>query len=311
MKSHIIIHVLPFEIDRFEHQMFELKKNAAYLTGDDEVVVDATLNVNDLLVDWSKSKIEKQYFIDRFEKVKTITNFADEVYFDVDSDNKCLGVDDKRRTAIRNFADKCDNFIYLDNDMFYPNTTLKYMMDCAKAVKNKYYIISPQLPKLWEPSWDVLVNDAYINLQFEDSTCKKYTTDQFDVFTRDYGDIELTPINTFKMGGGWFNLLSSNLLTYTDIPDSFGPYGLDDTFVVDACKIMKNYGYDVQQYAVKNLVVTQSYMFELHHVYLNHISFNIKQKQIFAANAQLSYNDEIAKFIEKCKHDIVHNPNKK
>ncbi len=311
MKTHIVIHVLPFEIDRFEHQMFELRKNAAYLTDDDKVVIDATLNVNDLLVDWSKSKINKQYFIDRFNTIKLVCDWAEEVLFDVSENNECLGVDDKRRTAIRKYFSTCDNFLYLDNDMFYPNTALKYMVDAAKTIKNTYYILSPQLPKLWEPSWDVLVNQVYINTPFEDSTCKQYTTDQFEVFTSDYGDIELTPIDTFKMGGGWFNLISSNLLAYTDIPDSFGPYGLDDTFVIDACKIMKSLNMDVQQYVLKNLVVTQSYQYELHRVYLDHISFNIKQKQIFAADAQKSYQQEINKFVERCKNDILHNSNTK
>ncbi len=303
MKTHIVIHILPFEINRFEHQCFELRKNSAYLTDEDKVVIDATLNVNDLLVDWNKSKIHKQYFIDRFNKLKLVCDWAEETLFDVSENNECLGVNDKRRTAIRKYASSCDNFLYLDNDMFYPNTSLKYMMNAAKLIKNKYYILSPQLPKLWEPSWDVLVNDTYINTKFEDSTCERYTTDQFEIFTRDYGDIALTPIDTFKMGGGWFNLISSNLLKFTDIPDEIGAYGLDDTFVIDACKIMKNLNIDVQQYALKNLVVTQSYQYELHHVYLDHISFNIKQKQIFAADAQKSYQHEINKFVERCKND--------
>ena len=306
MKTHIIIHVLPFEIDRFEHQMFELRKNSYFLRKSDKVVIDATLNVNDLLVDWNNSKIGKQYFIDRFEKLKDIANWAT-LYFDVSSNNECLGVDDKRRQAIRKYAGSCDNFLYLDNDMFYPNPTLAYMMQTASTIANKYYIISPQSTMLWDASWDVLVNESYSHLKHEDL----YVTDQFDVFIKDYGDIEVVPINTFKMGGGWFNMLSSNLLAYTDIPDSFGPYGLDDTFVIDACKIMKGAGVDVQQYVIKNLVVTQSYMFELHKTYLNHISFNINQKQIFAANAAKSYQQEINKFTEKCKNDLIHNTDKK
>ncbi len=297
---------MPFEIDRFEHQMFELRKNSYYLDKEDEIVIDATLNVNDLLVDWSKSKIDKQYFIDRFEKVKDVANWAT-LYFDVSSNNECLGVDDKRRQAIRKYSSSCDAFLYLDNDMFYPNTALKYMINAAKMIKNKYWILSPSSTMLWDSSWDVLINESYHDLEHKDL----YVTDQFEVFNRDYGDVWATAIDTFKMGGGWFNMISSNLLAYTDIPDSFGPYGLDDTFVIDACKIMKGVGVDVQQYVLKNLVVTQSYMFELHKIYLNHISFNINQKQIFAENAAKSYQQEINKFAERCKHDFVHNTDKK
>jgi hypothetical protein len=299
MRTHIIIHILPYEIDRFEQQCFELRKNAAYLSDDDKVVIDATLNVNDLLVDWNKSKINKQYFIDRFDTLKLVCDWAEEVIFDVSENNECLGVNDKRRTAIRKYSTSCDNFLYLDNDVFYPNTALKYMIDATKTIKNKYYILSPQLPKLWEPSWNVLVNQVYINTSFEDSTCKQYTTDQFEVFTSDYGDIELVPIDIFKMGGGWFNLISSNLLKFTDLPNSLGPYGLDDDWVIDICKLMKSNGYDIQQYVLKNLVVTQSYQYELHRIYLNYLSFDIKQKQIFAENARRFYQSEINNFVIK------------
>ena len=115
MKTRIIIHVLPFEIDRFEHQLFELRKNSKFLGKNDEVIIDATLNVNDLTVDWEKSKLDKQYFIDRFNTLRDICSWT-ETYFDVNSDSTCLGINDKRRTSILRHASTCDNFIYLDND---------------------------------------------------------------------------------------------------------------------------------------------------------------------------------------------------
>ena len=307
MKTRIIIHVLPFEIDRFEHQLFELRKNSKFLDKDDHVIIDATLNVNDLTVHWDQSKLDKQYFIDRFNTMKDVCSWT-ETYFDVNSDNTCLGINDKRRTSIRNHASTCDNFIYLDNDMFYPNTTLKYVMDTAKSVKNKYYVVSPQTGKMWDNSWDMLANDYYKKLQ----ETNLRNIDPFEVYTMDYGEIEAEALNTFKMGGGWFNMLSSNLLTYIGVPDSFGPYGVDDTFMMDACKIMKGFGYDVCQYIVKNLVATQCYKYEsLVNVYKGYVSFNIHRKQEFAANAMQSYQQEINNFIERCKNDIIHNTNQK
>lgn len=298
MKTHIIIHVLPYEIDRFEHQMFELRKNSAYLDKTDEIVIDATLNVNGELTDWGIAEIHKNYFIDRFEKVKQVAEWANPI-FDVDSDNKCLGIDDKRRNSIKKYSSACDNFLYLDNDMFYPNTTLKYIMEAAKMIKKKYYIISPQCTWLWDNSWDVLVNDHY--KQFSNDL----SYDQFEVFTKDYGEISVAVMPVFKMGGGWFNLISSDLLAYVGVPDAFGPYGFDDTFLMDACRIMNQMGVDVQQYLVKNLVVTQSYKFELHNAYKDYIPFCVGRKKQFADNAAAFYNQEIQKFAEQCKADRI------
>jgi hypothetical protein len=300
MKTHIIIHVLPYEIDRFESEILELHKNSKYLSKEDEVVIDATLNLNDIIIDWSKSKMDKQYFVDRFENTKKACQWAT-LYYDISSNNECLGVDDKRRIAIKKYASSCNNFIYLDCDVWFPNTTLKYMIDAAKLIKNKYYILSPQIPMLWDASWDILCNESY-KLHWRN---KLTDIDHFDVFTKDYGQIEIVQMPILKMGGGWFNMISSNLLEYIGVPDAFGPYGLDDTFLIDACEIMKSMKIDVQQYLMHNLVVTQNFSYDTRMVYSSYLSFNINQVSIFNNNAKKSYQQEIQKFAERCKTDRI------
>ena len=57
MKTHIIIHVLPFEIDRFEHQMFELRKNGHYLDKGDEVVIISDILLRDKLINAVQMRI--------------------------------------------------------------------------------------------------------------------------------------------------------------------------------------------------------------------------------------------------------------
>lgn len=304
MKTHIIIHVLPYEIDRFEGQIVELHKNSKYLSKEDEIVIDATLNLNDLIIDWNKSKMDKQYFIDRFENMKSACKWAT-IYFDVDNTGQCLGVDDKRRNSIKKYATSCDNFIYLDCDIWFPTTTLKYMVDAVKLIKNKYYIISPQIPMLWDSSWDVLSNELYKPHWRDDLR----SIDHFDVFTQDYGQIEIVPMDTFKFGGGWFNMFSPRLLTYVGVPESFGPYGLDDLYIMQCCEIMKTLNVDVQQYLMRNLVVTQSFSYDTRMVYSPYLSFNINKVTEFINNAKKSYQQEINKFAERCRNDIIQRTN--
>jgi len=304
MKTDIIIHVLPFEIDRFEYQILELKKCSSLLNTDDQIIIDATLNINDMLIDWKNSSIPKDFFIDRFLHLKNLCDYA-ECVFDVDDKEKCLGINAKRRNSIRERADKCDSFLYLDNDMVYPHHALRYALDAAKLVNTEYYLISPQSTQLWDDSWKVLVNDSYSNVG-----CDKITEQNpFEVCSRVYGDIEVVPVDGFKFGGGWFNLFSSKLLSYTDIPDELGGYGLDDMYVMQACQIMKSFGMPVQQYILKNLVVTQNYRYGYHmqDVYKKFIPF-INKKEMFITNAKNHYQMVIQRFWEKCKHDIIHNP---
>ena len=166
-------------------------------------------------------------------------------------------------------------------------------MSAAKTINNEYYIISPQTPKLWDYTWDVLVNEYYSK---NDYGFEK-VFNPYDVLVAEYGDVELIPINTFKFGGGWFNLISNSLLKKTDIPDSFGAYGIDDTYVMYCCDIMKSKAMDVNQYIIRNIVVAENYKYRInpYSSYLNVID----KKQEFKSKAESQFKNELNKFYEK------------
>jgi hypothetical protein len=286
MTTQIIIHLLPYEIDWFEWQAKQLKAGSYYI--EDKVIMDVTLNLN--LIDWEQSRIPKQYFIDKFNQIKQYFDWC-EIIFDIDEDNKCLGIDDKRRNSIRQHNP--DNFVYLDCDVIFKPETLALLINGAKQVKEDYYIISPQTPKLWDSTWDVLVNSIYSNeiYGFEKMI------DPYSILNTDYGEISLLPINVFKFGGGWFNLISSKLLKLTDIPDSFGPYGIDDTYVMYCCEIMKQKQLNPQQYIVNNLVVAENYKYR-NNSYSQHLNL-INKKDEYRIQAENNFQSELNKFYNK------------
>ena len=109
MTTQIVIHLLPQEIDWFEWQVKQLKQGSYYLEEEDKVIIDVTLNLN--LIDWKKSKLPKQFFIDKFIQIERLCDWCD-TQFITDEENKCLGCNDKRREAIR--STKADNILYLD-----------------------------------------------------------------------------------------------------------------------------------------------------------------------------------------------------
>jgi hypothetical protein len=281
--TQIIVHLLPHEIDWFEWQAKQLKIGSCYI--EDKVVIDATLNLN--LVDWSKSKLPKQFFIDKFFQIKELLHEY-ELIFDINEDGTCLGIDDKRRNSIRKYTP--DNFVYLDCDIIFKPETLALLINGAKTVDNEYYIISPQTPKLWDETWDVLVNKSYQNEQYG----FEKIINPYSILTQDYGDIILSPINTFKFGGGWFNLISAKLLQLTNIPDSFGPYGIDDTYVMYCCEIMKQKQMNPQQYIIENLVIAENYAYRIN-PYLDYLDI-IDNKNEYRKQAESNFNKELNKF---------------
>jgi hypothetical protein len=290
MTTQIVIHLLPHEIDWFEWQSKQFKLGSYYIQDQDKVIIDVTLNLN--LVDWDQSQFPKQFFIDKFNQIKLLWDWA-ETQFIIDEENKCLGCDDKRRKAIRSTI--ADNILYLDSDLLFKPELLNYIIESAKLINQDYYIISPQTVRMWDNSWDIITNKQYLNTPANMETY--YANDPFKIITNNFEDLNLIPINQFKFGGGWFNLLSTKLLKLTDIPDSFGPYGIDDLYVMICCDIMKQKGYNIQQYVLENAVVIENfkYRWNPYKEYLHLINKQIE----FRKQAEDNLNSEIQNFINK------------
>ena len=290
MLTQIVIHLLPHEIDWFEWQIKQLKQGSYYLEKEDNIIIDVTLNLN--LIDWSQSQLPKQFFIDKFKQIEKLCDWC-QTQFIVDQENKCLGCDDKRREAIR--STQADNILYLDTDLVFESRLLNYMIVAAKLIENEYYIISPQTVRMWDSSWDALVNQKYLPTPASMETY--YANDPFKVITYVQEDLNLKPIETFKFGGGWFNLLSTKLLQLTDMPDSFGPYGVDDTYVMICCEIIKQKGYNIQQYVLENSVVIENFKYRWN-PYKDYLSLIDKQSE-FRQIAESNLSKEIQNFINK------------
>jgi hypothetical protein len=291
MITQIVVHLLPHEIDWFEWQSKQFKLGSYYIIPDDKVIIDVTLNLN--LVNWDESQLPKQFFIDKFDQIKQLWDWA-ETKFTVDEENKCLGCDDKRREAIRSTI--ADNILYLDSDLIFKPELLSYIIQASKVAETEYYIISPQTARMWDSSWDVITNKHYLETPANMETY--YANDPFKTITvTPSNEISLTPIPEFKFGGGWFNLLSTKLLKITDIPDSFGPYGIDDLYVMVCCNLMKQKNYPVQQYVLTDTIVIENFKYRWN-PYKNYLSLIDKQIE-FRTQAEFNFPPEIQNFINK------------
>jgi len=172
---------------------------------------------------------------------------------------------------------------------------LSYIICAAKMIEEPYYIISPQTVRMWDSSWDMLVNQKYIDTPADMEIY--HNIDPFKPISDPIEDISVVPINQFKFGGGWFNLLSTKLLKLTDIPDSFGPYGIDDLYVMICCDLMKQKGYNVQQYVLKGEIVTENFKYRWN-PYKNYLYLIDKQNE-YRKQAELNLKNEIANFVNK------------
>jgi len=274
-KHKVLIQLFPMvdDIDQLEKVLLLLRQNATNIDRSKfYIILDVTYPLSDYFVDWDKSILKKDFFANKFEVLKKYGDWCDESYFNIDEEVRgCVDM------CINNiYKHDVDDIIMIDNDIVFNPYTLHIMLESSLEVKNNYqnYIITPEYVKMWDNTWDVLVNDSF----------KNKSNDPFYVLTNDpiedssplYGDIVLEPLKqgVFKFGGGWFTLFSKKLLDSIEFPRDIKGYGVIDTIIMEFCKIIPN----TVQYKVKNLVICEDRKYLGKASYSSYIS-NIDRKE--------------------------------
>lgn len=267
MKTQIVIHILPREIDQCYRLVHDLKRALYFVNKEDTIILDLTLNLSDHYTDWDKSQLPKDFFIEKFKYIEKISTFENQFKIS----HEITGINSVRRNALRENSD-VTHYLWVDVDMFINQTCLYMALEAAKSITDDYSIISAELIQGWDPSWDVISNPKTRNtprVYHEDGTTADRSkslwgiTDPYDMYMENNINKEpsLRKINTIKFGGGLFNLYSSNLLKLIDIPDSFTHYGLDDTFIMVGSQIMKKLGYNINQYVLENVNILEDHWY--------------------------------------------------
>lgn len=303
----VVIHCLPREIDHLERILNSLYESYTFVEGELKFILDVTLNLNENFTDWKASKLSSSFFENKFYILQQIHSWAD-VKFEVDKHGKCLGINDKRRQSI-NDGIEADYILYLDLDLFFPKYILLPLNQILQQIdKSKHIIISPELVKLWDNSWDGLVNSRFINEKYGyHATFNPYLVNKITYENLLEGNLGVRELPVVKFGGGWFNLFSKSLLKFINIPISLGSYGLDDTYVMNCANIMKQKGYEVTQYILEGIVCAENieysiYKFNPYSEFLHDFSSiergrEIKEKYRKQANA--NFQKELQNFYTK------------
>jgi hypothetical protein len=156
------------------------------------------------------------------------------------------------------------------------------------------FVLTPQFVKQWDNTWDVIVNKAFLSYPLD----YELVADVYKDTLPDIGEIEVKAISSFKFAGGWFTLISKDLLIKTGIPDSLGHYGLEDTYVTECCNILRNNGDDVFQFILENHIIGESYIHRPNETIKKYIS-SISKKNEFTKIAHENFPIEINKFYER------------
>jgi hypothetical protein len=286
---HIIIHLLPREIDEFDRMVNTLTRGSYFMEEGTEIIMDVTLNLSDRLTDWENSTIPYGYFVNKFDRILDKLTWAT-VIRDINITDKCLGINDKRRNSIREHNPT--HFMYLDPDLHFSQYALPYTIQAMNVLEGEY-ILSGQLLKLWDSSWDIISSPKY-----KDAVGKPWlSVDPYSLEQRTkLEEISIYQTPHVKFGGGWFNIFTSKTLKFVDIPDSLGPYGLDDTFVMHGLNLLK-----IKQYVLSGMLVMENrrYRYNPYEGLIADRTDDPTYKQHMAKNSAVSYQEEIDKLIKR------------
>jgi hypothetical protein len=111
-------------------------------------------------------------------------------------------------------------------------------------------------------------------------------------------EVGVKEIPTFKFAGGWFTLISKSLLNEIGIPESFGHYGLEDTFVMACSSIMKQKGKQVSQFVLENMISGEIRKNRTNNTIKKYI-LSKDRKEEFKQIAHSNWELEINNFINK------------
>ena len=273
MKVVISIFCLPYEIDDLENTLTQLKKASYYIDKKIDWCLDVTMCLADDMVNWNKSSLPKKFFEDKLLKLLSITDWCTK---NIQTSTEIKGCVSQRRYSLEKHRE-ADYFIWLDTDIIFDERTLFYIEQSIKGTNKDYLqtIITPEIVRVWDNTWDCIVNEQFLDKPLD----YQKTNDPYkDSGIK--GDISVIGVNNktspqsrFKFAGGWFTCISGKLLNRIGVPESFGHYGYEDTFLmVGSEKLVREQNEEIHQFKIKNLVVCENYKYRGHYHYLNSLS---------------------------------------
>ena len=156
----IQMHIMPWEIDYAQVAFQQLKKSKFYLPDDVSVIVDTTLNLTSHKIDWETSSIPKQFFKDKLKAISLLLmdyTHNSKIY----EGDENYGHLDLQRESL---SPEVDYYILMCPDMSFSEHLLAHYCAATKLITNEYFLVTPQINKMWDSSWDCLVKNYFRSL---------------------------------------------------------------------------------------------------------------------------------------------------
>jgi hypothetical protein len=241
---------MPWEIDHALLVVNKLKQSIYHTNPQDTIYIDTALNLSSAIIDWENASIPKEYFI---KKYKVLDNILKEKFIHkpfIFEGEETYGHLNLQKSTL---SPEIDYYIGLCPDIDFHEYLLYYLVEAAKGIQNEYFVLTPQIFKSWDSSWDVLVNEKFANIPYE--KCIDVDIHEINYMSSDLETPLLKPIQTFKYAG-WFDLYSKSYYEkLAPVLEEWNGYGPWDLYSMNVSHIAKSHGADIQQYTLENQII--------------------------------------------------------
>lgn len=251
MNIKIYIHLMPWELDDAFIIFNKIGLANKYLNPNDKLYVDTCLNLSSYIINWSKSTLTKEFFIDKY-------NYILNALYNVNHNSKIeetselYGHLDFQKEII---DPKINFYLPICSDVYFHHHAIILLIESAKLIKDDYFLITPETPKLWDNTWDILTNNNFKNDLYNNWNDR----DIYDIIYKSeniQSEPYLEKINSFKYAG-WIDLYNKNFYEKL-VPcfDDWHGYGPWDTFGTNIAYIAKHkFNLNVNQYVLRNQII--------------------------------------------------------
>jgi hypothetical protein len=283
----IVIWISPTDIDDLEKTLNRLNIGKDYLPKKlcNDIKFNIVMCISDEIIDWKSSSVTIEEVTEKFLGLKPLTDWASPGIFETTTTiNGC--------TSMRRLASYSNSkyYIWLDTDIIFHPTTLAHSINSIEILEYHNditkFVSIPEIVRQWDSTWDCLVNERFIN-----KPIGYQATNNPHIDASIYDDPALEEVRNnvpgqpyMKFGGGWFALISKELMKAIPFPENYGHYGLDDTYLMWGAELLKDSM--IKQFKLKNVVVCENY-FDRTTTYKDQIQFIDKREEFKRYNEQM------------------------
>jgi hypothetical protein len=206
MNIKIVSHFMPWEIDHALLVFDKLKQSSYFINSEDTLYLDTALNLSNKFIDWNASKLPKEYFIKKYEVLDELikTKFIHKPFI-YEGDGAYGGINVMKSMIKPNI----DYYIHICPDIDFGEHLLFYLIESAKQIKDEYFILTPQIHKCWDSTWDILVNNKFMDIKYDEHL--KIDTHDIRHSCLSLDEPAIKSLESFKYAG-WCDLYNKSFI---------------------------------------------------------------------------------------------------